>query len=420
MFRSAHVCVAVALVVLGGAAVAGPLTPPGPPADTTDTLGYKTMRQLEPRRLVRDLPGDFESLHVVAEDGSYYLDADLVNADGLRYGVKILARDVTLDLGGFGVVDISGVGETGVQAAGPAGSTVVISNGAVFGWSVAGVSVNAARALVTDIHATGNGSYGFLQAFPGAVQASVFRRCIATGHDAGGSFDAGFFVVNATLEQCASLRNTRGFSGVNSSFVSCVATDNIGVGFEGSGNSLVSCVAERNNDLGAGPGGFFGVDLAMEACVAVANDGYGAELSASVATACLVSGSSLDGMILEDSRVNDCLISRSGSAGLMTPGSGLLVGSDNHITQSISALNRNDGFVVVGVRNSIDSNVARAHSSPDDAGFRFLSGATQNALTRNFAIQNDINYDFTMSSPIRSDVQPMLHDVVPYTNLDLQ
>ena len=86
----------------------GDLTPGSAPVAT-----MKTLEQLEPRVDVATLAGDVLSEVVITNSGSYYLSGNLEVTK--PNGITIDAPGVTLDLGGFKVSWSSGTGEYGIK-----------------------------------------------------------------------------------------------------------------------------------------------------------------------------------------------------------------------------------------------------------------------------------------------------------------
>src|SRR5678815_1587099 len=84
----------------------GPLTPPGAPAPT-----MKTLDQVEPRVAINatNTPGDDDSLFKITQPGSYYLTGNITGVAG-KHGIEIAASGVTLDLNGFDLVGVAGMG----------------------------------------------------------------------------------------------------------------------------------------------------------------------------------------------------------------------------------------------------------------------------------------------------------------------
>jgi hypothetical protein len=76
----------------------GSLTPPGAPAPT-----MRTLEQVEPRTPIS------AAGYIIDRPGSYYLTTNLFGAGGLG-AIRIMTNDVSLDLNGFSIIGIAGMG----------------------------------------------------------------------------------------------------------------------------------------------------------------------------------------------------------------------------------------------------------------------------------------------------------------------
>lgn len=122
MRRCQTLASAMALALLAGTAVAGPLSPPNGPVEGT----MKTLSEVEPRIAVNavNTPGDADSVFRITQPGSYYLTG---NVSGSASGVEIAAVDVTLDLAGYTVS--TGSASTAHGAVSVDGGNVMVRNG---------------------------------------------------------------------------------------------------------------------------------------------------------------------------------------------------------------------------------------------------------------------------------------------------
>src|SRR5438270_3975396 len=144
-------------------------------------------------------PGDATAEFVISQPGSYCLANNIVGESG-KSGIRIDADSVTLDLGGFAMLGVSG-SLSGVLI--NSHIHIVVRNGSVSGWGIDGVDGSTAGlARIDDLRADAN-----------------------TG--AGISINSGSQVNN------------------------CVAAQNGGVGMGGSNDVLVSgCVSSLNGSHG--------------------------------------------------------------------------------------------------------------------------------------------------------------------------
>lgn len=143
----------------------GSLTPPaGPPAPV-----MKTLEQLEPRIPIGPdtTPGDNDgtpSCYKITQPGSYYLTTNLVCASGKKYGIEVVAANVTIDLNGFKVVGIPD-SWAGVHAPG-AGHGLKLRNGSIRSWGTTGVLISANDSQHEDLRLSNNGIEGLKAIYP--------------------------------------------------------------------------------------------------------------------------------------------------------------------------------------------------------------------------------------------------------------
>jgi hypothetical protein len=106
----------------------GPLDPPAGPVAPT----YKTLNEVEPRVAISavNTPGDADSVYRISQPGSYYLTADVTVIVGRR-GIEVGASGVSIDLNGFAVNGVLGIGLEGISTAGASRGNVSIMNGLV-------------------------------------------------------------------------------------------------------------------------------------------------------------------------------------------------------------------------------------------------------------------------------------------------
>jgi len=230
---------AAALFCLSPLVSAGPLDPPAGPITPT----YKTLQEVEPRVPVQSLPGSAVALYVISEPGSYYLTANIQGEAG-KGGIAISADNVTLDLNGFAVIGVPGAnhgiwGTTGSEAG------THIHNGLISDWGGGGIYGLAGPAIITDVTAQRNGSYGIT-----AGANSIITHCTAREN---GGF-AGIAVAYwSTITDCVSVNNTgHGFEASTGT----VLRGNVARNNQGDGIRIENtCMVERNllqSNVGAG------------------------------------------------------------------------------------------------------------------------------------------------------------------------
>ena len=239
-----------------GIALAGPLNPAaGPVAPTPGP---------EPRISVNatNTPGDGSALFVISQPGSYYLAGNITGVAG-KHGVKITAHGVTLDLNGFDLAGVAGMGAfDGVNVAGGSLRNISVRNGSVRDWGGDGVdlasavnsriesvraSVCAGRGVaigsygaVIDCHAFANTTYGIETG-----RGCEVRSCVATLNSSDGIRTN----TECTVSDCRAMDNTRnGIFVFSGSIVSqCVASSNGQIGIETTVDSTVKGCTSNSN-----------------------------------------------------------------------------------------------------------------------------------------------------------------------------
>ena len=250
---------AVCILLLGTVAwlYAGSLTPP--PGAVTPTM--KTLVEVEPRVAVQTLRRDNDAVWVIRRSGSYYLTGDLTGT-AEYHGIKIIADDVTLDLGGFTLSGIEG-SRTGILLQQNL-RNVTIRNGVVADWGEEGVGiidgVDTINPLITDLVVARNQLGIALRG-----QQIAIRDCRVSENEldgiviSNGTVDGctvtangrvGIEAVDAILRNCRSRANLRGFDVEACTVVSCVADANGGNGFEVQTSVIRDCVTAGNNGVG--------------------------------------------------------------------------------------------------------------------------------------------------------------------------
>lgn len=246
MNRARAVTVLAPLVVVAAAGVlfAGPLNPPvGPIAPTPGP---------EPRIAINatNTPGDSDatpSLFKITQPGSYYLTGNIAGVAG-RHGIEIAASGVTLDLNGFDLVGLPGMGFfDGVVATVDNSTDICIRNGSVRNWGDDGIDLGSAAAInsrVTDVRASGNVDIGIDVDVNGTV----------TGCSASANGGLGIRVGNGcTITACSTFSNVGpGIgTGAGSTITGCSANANGSIGIVTSGGcTITQCTARANGGDG--------------------------------------------------------------------------------------------------------------------------------------------------------------------------
>lgn len=279
-------------IILPTLALAGPLTPPPGPVTST----HKTLTEIEPRIAINaaNTPGDADSLFKITLPGSYYLLGNITGVVG-KHGIEIAANGVTLDLNGFDLVGIPGMGTfDGVTVTVASLSNIAVLNGSIRDWGSDGVDLGT---IVVDISrvesvlASGNIGNGVR-----VGNGGVITNCAATTNGGGGIFAGN----GCTISNCSASVNTgTGISsGSTCSIMNCSAFDNSGSGFGiADGCTISNCTASFNTFHGIGPRS-------------------NVVLTGSTIVDCCVRGNTLDGILFASNcivRGNNC--NANGNAG---------------------------------------------------------------------------------------------------------
>jgi parallel beta-helix repeat protein len=283
--KSGNTITAVTIATLAATAgllVAGPLNPPGGPVTGT----YKTLTEVEPRIAINlaNTPGDADSLFKITQPGSYYLTGNISGVVG-KHGIEIAANNVTIDLSGFDLVGVTGMGAfDGVSLTAFSAQNIVVRNGSVRGWGDAGVDLANSYGLncrIESVLASRNIGHGITVGLSAAVTACssfdnggdgirtdsvcVVADCLAYSNS-GAGIDVG---DGGTALRCtASFNDSTGISvGSGSTVADCVARFNTGSGITVSSQSVVrGNTSTSNGNLGGDGGGIhvLGTDNRIE------------------------------------------------------------------------------------------------------------------------------------------------------------
>jgi parallel beta-helix repeat protein len=261
--------VLVGAVWLSALVLAGPLNPPAGPVAST----YKTLSEVEPRTAVNlaNTPGDNDaspSLFKITQPGSYYLTGNITGVAG-KHGIEITSSGVTLDLNGFDLVGVAGMGAfDGVSATASSLTNIAVLNGSVRNWGDEGVDLgtvttNATR--VERIAASGNAGNGVLVGDTGTISACAAYSNVGSGMSLGNgcvlkdsvaSFNQGNGIVAVAacfIQGCSSNQNGQaGISaGTGATVAHCVTRFN---GLDGI-SAVSACLLQNNTSGNNGVGG---------------------------------------------------------------------------------------------------------------------------------------------------------------------
>ena len=298
--------------------LAGPLNPPAGAVSST----AKPLAEIEPRIAVNatNTPGDADSLFKITQPGSYYLTGNITGVVG-KHGIEIVASGVTLDLNGFDLVGVAGMGAfDGVSTTLAGLSNIAVFNGSVRNWGRHGIDLGTFAVTgcrIEGVRASGNVSAGVY-----AGVNSTVAGCSASG---------GQYGIYASIGSALSDCSAKGTS------VYGLATD--------AGSTLTNCSAYNNAGLGISTSN----GCTVTHCSAYLNTGSGISVSSgSTVEGCTARSSTLDGIVCIAScviRGNTCSVNGNGSG----DGAGI---------RATSADNRIEGNTCTGADRGIDVDAA--------------------------------------------------------------
>ncbi len=354
--RASLCAAAVTCVVLlcSPGAHAGPITPP--PGPVTGT--HKTLTEVEPRIAINEVntPGDADSLFRITSPGSYYLTRSIVGVAG-KHGIEIESSGVTLDLNGFDLSGVPGMGAfDGIRSSGLPLRAVVVKNGSVRGWGDDGIDCASSTArgiCVEGVSVIGNAGHGMLIAPHGSVTG-----CEAIGNGSDGILVSDACIVTACV---ASGNGGRGIIADNGSIVrDCIALENTGNGIETSiAGIVIGCTAMANGGSGIVSNGAGAV---VDGCTAYSNTSSGIVVfNGNSVTGCAVRLNAQNGIVATSFCViRGNTLSSNGSGG---DGAGILVtGSDTRIEEN-NSIGADRGIEVTGTGNVVIRNSCSGNST---------------------------------------------------------
>lgn len=414
------------LALIGAASVvAGPTSPPPGPVGPT----HKTLTEVEPRTAVNatNTPGDADSLFKITQPGSYYLTGSITGVSG-KHGVEIVSSGVSLDLNGFDLVGIPGMGAfDGVSVSMDSLRDIAVLNGSVRNWGDEGVDLGflSFGCRIEGVRSSGNAGIGI----NGGISCTI-TNCTA-------SFNAqvGIRANNgSTITNCSATTNSVAGIQVNQgcTIAACTAYANSGVGMlTGVGCSVLDCSLYNNT----GHGLQLGEDSAASRCSAYSNDGRGisagngcaiSECTASFSAqegilvgngstvsnstarsntgigisgllngtirGCSSSVNTADGISLSEGLVIDCVASSNGA-------SGIKVDTWATVMNCTSASNQAHGIVTTGGHCLISGNNSTRNGVGLTEGHGIKCFGPDNRMVGNFCQFNDhgINVDLARS-----------------------
>jgi hypothetical protein len=347
-------------------------------------------------------PGDATAEFVISQPGSYCVPNNIVGVSG-KSGIRIDSDSVTLDLGGFAMLGVSG------SLSGILINThvhIVVRNGSVSGWGIDGVDGSTAGlARIDDLRADANAGAGI-----SINSGSQVNNCVAAengGVGMGGSNDV---LVTGCV---SSLNASHGFQfGGGSILKSCLAYNNGGAGITTSSVSaltVIDCNAHFNTGFGiAGPKRTFVTNSTGQE-----NRGGGISVGASSTVSnCNASGNTGVGIIASvGSAVTGCTASTNTSDGIVVDNLSTVQG--NTCQGNGAGAGDGAGVHATGRANRLDGNM----TASNDRGVDVDAGG--NLVVRNDATNNITNFDIVPGNTNANVESPGANFILtrPWANL---
>ena len=351
--------VGVAACLVGGAVIAGDLSPPPGPVMPT----MKTLDEVEPRTPLD--PADIPI--TINQAGSYYLTGNFSALVSGQNAITINADNVTLDLRGFTIRNTEiGFFNNGVAIASTA-ENVRVLNGTIVGCAESGVSGSGARGCaVFNVRAMSCGDQGIILGNDALIQGCTTLDNTLTGIFCGD---------NSTIENCVANNNQSGIRAASGSTVrGCAASDNTSSGIIVSGNGVIAqCSATGNASAGI----LTGFSSTVTQCSARDNTFDGINVGAgSLVERCTAYSNDRNGIgTSTNCKVLDCAASSNAEHGIQVSSDALVTG--NMCDGNGTAIADGAGVAVTGSDGRIDGN----HCTDNDIGF--LATSTGNLFIRN-------------------------------------
>ncbi|MAF66173.1 MAG: hypothetical protein CMJ84_11020 [Planctomycetes bacterium] len=308
----------------------------------------------------------------VRAPGAYFLTGDIAPC-GAPYGIRVLADDVIIDLGGF-VLEGGPASGPGIFAEGER-RDIVVRNGRVAHWGGDGIALSAVEDVeLREVSLYDNGGHG---AHLG--DRSRITACTSDLNHGGRGILTG---AGATIAGCTARGNEYGgiFTGAGSTLLECRAEENLyGSGLEAGPEAVLrGCEVEGNRESGIR----VGAGSLVTGCSARANLSVGIEVGGeTIVRACRVSetvdgnGISIGpGGWVEDCEVRDnrrrgldlfadaiargCTVSGNGQAGVRARRGCRLI-------KNTSESNRGAGIELIGPGVTVDGNVLGSNAADD-------------------------------------------------------
>lgn len=348
---------ASAAVLLTTLLTAGPLDPPPGPVASS----YKTLADIEPRTPISaaTTPGDADSLFKITQPGSYYLTGNITGVPS-KHGIEIVASGVTLDLEGFDMAGVPGMGSfDGVSVTASGLRSITVLNGSIRNWADKGVDygLNAIDSTIRDIRVGGNGGHGLRVADGGRIIGCTAYDNAGDGLVALGS--------GCTITDCTAHNN--GGSGVSEAVASTITNVTVYANhldgmFVRSFCTVTACTARFNgvDGISVGQGSL------VTACVA-SNNGFNGIIAISdggTISNCTANSNARDGVLVDVNCAvtgNLCVLNGSASGSGLRTGGIHATGSGNRI-EGNNCVSNDRGIDIEAAGNVIVRNTCRGNN----------------------------------------------------------
>lgn len=406
MNRTALLSTSIASVALFGSAllVAGPLDPP--PGAVASS--YKTLTEVEPRTAINaaNTPGDATAAYILSTPGSYYLTSNL-NIPGGKFGLRVAASGVSIDLNGFAITGENSLGSAGgITDAGVAWAGVTIHDGFIQRTNGRGIDLAASsRCVVRNVTVGDNLGSGVLVGADSTLDAvvcssngvltpspvgmsvgnrSTIVRCRSTSN-LGNGITTG--AACRVIESASFASGAHGIStGDGATIASCTADSNSQSGFLLLSVSTITGSTARGN---VGNGIEAGVGCSVTQCTVRQNASAGIlALDSGIVGGCTATG---NGSIGIDAR-QSCIVTECTSNANASHGISLGLGST--VARSVADQNVQDGIITAGACIVRDNN-CRSNGALGGSGAGIHITGLDSDIRGNTCSNNDRGIDVT-------------------------
>ena len=242
---NAHIT-ALALTIMTGSALAGPLDPPPGPINSTG----KTITEVEPRTVINstNTPGDANSAFKITRSGSYYLAQDylILGLFDDIHAIEIEADNVTIDFNGFTLTGLSGALNGIYTSEGQDYEGITIRNGTIqsFDYGIKLDRNNGTDVVIENMRVVNNDLGGIY------LTSGHVRNCIVKDNE-----NAGLVVTSDAIVEGCTVSNNIGHGidvGTNAIIRDCIVRSNLSDGVQVGSRCIVRDNAISDNGIGSG------------------------------------------------------------------------------------------------------------------------------------------------------------------------